>query len=1623
MSASNPDRKTVQGARGLSYGDRTPADANCQLDGTAGGERPSQPGPATEGRPRGCAPLLETVLTEERLREQAQSSCLHELEQLHGTLQQMYLNALRAGTAGRPPRHHLSGLNPHDSARAAGLLQHQRADPFTAYQLYVRLRDNEVYSDAHPGDTADGRLILLPRPPGLERGSLLSGWLTRARPPSVDVVKCLAEYGAWRHHPLRGVEPNTEEPGWNFNGWEAYNVLSQHFDVLQPVHADAACGFIALATVAGARRTQRLFDLYARAGLFPGLTQHSGLRVGEMAALVEATGLTVNVATVSFVSRPMDVDDNGDEWHTIIHPILAGGAGPWILYVPASENAHHPHWVACAAKFTPPDLTRAAEANREARPTRFVLARVPDGHQVRFTHLVDEIGTCSTEWIDRCVRNAGTRNEPRFEWYQAPAAAMVDEIRARQAELERSSERLCTAHQDGARVLWDTFMLQLTALRRRMDAEGRQWQPAQLAHEVALRREVERVIMQPGGHAIAEHQVIMQLAEVELEEIMLRAPLEGEFQRLILDARAEFVDQVREMAMGVPYGLQWLGHAGEAPRLPDLLELDDALPAYCWFVGPNPPPKMLGWARGHWCTAASAIGCDTGLCELLRQQGYTICHCGPGTWPYDQGRCVHFYAAQRESKEDGLPPPEIVHTSFTSVALPHHYLVPVARHGWAPFISHADGEVLFGLRYEPGVDEGAAGSAGFSVVGCKGPLPYASMMHRRIGIVRHLDPIGGQHVFNRATVKSAYFRYEPRYDHAHRTAMISVETRTAAAVMTACIAMAALFSVPQHETCDLRHWARTAWIATAALLLYLVRGPLVAHVPMLRSFSAAAPCALAWLIMSMAYGTCEGVWLRLLLAGIGWYACMIICIAVASTVAFDWVMHRVDCRTMRSCPWQRHSYRTMVPLITRVMPIPMMGKALLKTASRYDGKATSMVPVLRSSVISVLNQIDWEPGDNRGERMVSDEVLQALAIALSSMEPADLPAFTRAMDRSTRRCAKACKRPGCEATRPIGRYRWKHGLCPACYASLSAPPTGSARLWADGVSVDGPLGGFACIPERELPLPAGDVDLEPTCRLTVPTDVLGSVPPFVAATRPDAEQEVVHRPAGFLAGFGLSGCAPLVTLKSQMATVRAIICRVMKRHHMTVQPGIWERAERFERLIEAMTAREQYTPLTVEEWVSHFPPARQKVLREAFESWAAAGYSIDLTRAMFTLFVKREFLPLCKPIGGSATVMVPITSYKPRAIQAPPDTTHVVAGPILRVLTSALKDAWGPRDPIFYASVEPGVLDGWLNDVSGAECFIWSDYKMFDCTHSRASWRFVRRVYERIIRPDWPHLDEFKRVLDFWECPSGNGAGAKAKSAMRVRYKGRVMNASGRDDTALANALLNGVAMTIALAAVYWGKQPMDLADSELATWLEVSRLAIVGDDCLAAVPAACRNGAAWAACDVAAATAKFGFKAEVGISHRLVDAVFLGCRPYRVGGRWLWGPTLGRRLYKHHCCIHPHHDPIAWLRGVARDERDHLGFVPVLGAMARRVMEITSGPITSQRKDPYAIDWTTRRGVPNRPDLETYQQCAEAYTKGQNVVTVADLLEIEEQISSVSELPWVLSHPALTQVLLQDDL
>lgn len=310
-------------------------------------------------------------------------------------------------------------------------------------------------------------------------------------------------------------------------------------------------------------------------------------------------------------------------------------------------------------------------------------------------------------------------------------------------------------------------------------------------------------------------------------------------------------------------------------------------------------------------------------------------------------------------------------------------------------------------------------------------------------------------------------------------------------------------------------------------------------------------------------------------------------------------------------------------------------------------------------------------------------------------------------------------------------------------------------------------------------------------------------------------------------------------------------------------------------------------------------------------------------------FVKTELLPwFAQTSEGPNSDR---KEYVARLIQAPHDETHIVAGPYLKPLVFRLKEVWNVDNWIFYASVAPEKLDKWIRTKTSAVSFFMSDYSAFDATYSKQAWDLLEGMY-RAIYPDAPL--EFWYVLDIWRAP--HGVCRLRKEDVRIEYQAEICNASGRDDTALANALLNGLVLAMSFAAALAGKAVSDVTLSDLAIARDLCSIAVVGDDSLVA----CSFDVQPLESQIIENIASFGLDAKAQSTTELCDVTFLGMMVYPVEGNYYWGPTIGRRLYKAFWQAEPVGHLPAWTKGVA-EQLSLFANVPILYDLSRRILDL----------------------------------------------------------------------------------
>lgn len=461
---------------------------------------------------------------------------------------------------------------------------------------------------------------------------------------------------------------------------------------------------------------------------------------------------------------------------------------------------------------------------------------------------------------------------------------------------------------------------------------------------------------------------------------------------------------------------------------------------------------------------------------------------------------------------------------------------------------------------------------------------------------------------------------------------------------------------------------------------------------------------------------------------------------------------------------------------------------------------------------------------------------------------------------------------------------------------------------------------------------------------------------------------------------------------------------------MTPDKNAWEVATA---LLEDLLPefQQEVEPMSILEWIDTMPASRRIPLMQALHDYEKNGLSKN--HSIFKSFVKTEMLPwfsqrYCMPME--------FVEYVARLIQAPHDVTHLIAGRFLKPVTYRLKKWWHVDNWIFYGSVSPEILDKWLNrNFRPGRRVFWCDYSAFDCTHNKYSWQLLEGMYKRMF----PSADkDFWTVMDYWRAPHGKIRFPREGDVLE--YKAPIMNASGRDDTALANALLNGLVMSISIAAAHFSVPVSAVNSDHIRRVSHIYNISVVGDDSLVFGPESIDQAFTDRVC---AAIATFGFLAKAGWSEDPLQSTYLGMMPYRLPGEWKWGPTLGRRLYKAFWQATPTSHPVAWLRGVCEMYAKCFSFVPILSDMARRTLDLIGpGPATRPGIDAHRV-WHNRTvGTGSYTDETIYYLC-KRYSDAGTPFGAEQVKDLIAKIRSVRTVPVIIRHDVLTVLTGVDDL
>lgn len=576
-------------------------------------------------------------------------------------------------------------------------------------------------------------------------------------------------------------------------------------------------------------------------------------------------------------------------------------------------------------------------------------------------------------------------------------------------------------------------------------------------------------------------------------------------------------------------------------------------------------------------------------------------------------------------------------------------------------------------------------------------------------------------------------------------------------------------------------------------------------------------------------------------------------------------------------------------------------------------------------------------------------------------------------------------------------------MVPTCYPG---------QVWLEGRTKDVPQSKW-----KDVSLPGGAVSFTPgECGRDLSSVSAPSRRGRRGLEKTDLErmprEPLKRKWCAVLAGIACSGTNPMVSADSDYNKVKALCTRLFRTLPRLPsntwgdgpREGAWKHAWS---LIDEILPTLESKPMPVNDWIASMPARRRKALAGAAERLLSAGWMKRCGK--FKSFIKKELLPDFKQEPEYSDVGR-LKEMVDRLINGPSDESHVIAGVHLKPMVEDLKRRWGLNDQVFYGSVEPGKLNQFLNErLMSHGCWALGDFTMFDGTYSDDAWWFMHQLYRRagIVDP------LFWRVMKAWQRPRGRLG--------LLKYQLGVVNASGRDDTGLANAILNGVATIISLAMVLAGKKSvLEVTVGDIRQVRPKVSLSVVGDDSVMGIPVLPVGRRAEFADSYSTAISEFGFSVKLKIVDRPFDVVYLGCRPYPCGSAWAWGRTIGRSTYKVGWCLYQKdRDFAAHITGIADMHTICSPHVPVLYDLNRRVVDLRDGA----KRTAVVVDRANRPWEWGATGLPRYDAATLRYVDDGYGLPLGSVAKLIRQIEEVRRLPAVIDSKVWRAIIAADDL
>lgn len=445
-------------------------------------------------------------------------------------------------------------------------------------------------------------------------------------------------------------------------------------------------------------------------------------------------------------------------------------------------------------------------------------------------------------------------------------------------------------------------------------------------------------------------------------------------------------------------------------------------------------------------------------------------------------------------------------------------------------------------------------------------------------------------------------------------------------------------------------------------------------------------------------------------------------------------------------------------------------------------------------------------------------------------------------------------------------------------------------------------------------------------------------------------------------------------------------------------------------------------------WIGEFDARKKARYWNALLDYKADAEN-DLTRIRFSMFLKRE-------LANSGTF---INGYReranPRIIFDPPPITQVFMGPILRPATKLLHQTLPDTGNItYFGGTDPDQANRWIRkyvtpdyqfsfndpkfnlETGSFVSAIENDISKMDCSYSEPCFWFVKQVY------NWWGIEVnnqyIEKILESWEQPVG-----RFRSGLKVRAP--TMNASGRADTALMNALVNASIQLGAYVSSFYQKPIELVTEYEYECFTKRFAMGLLGDDSI--VFTQTRENTAN---DVQQYMASLGFEAAGTKYWRTPHHItFLGQRVYPVLERGrptiAWGPSIGRRLYKFGVSCDVQVNPYKWLKQVMLASEIMAAHVPIIHEIAKKELSllehirITTDEleeyIRSEPKLKYKFFMTSSSKLVSDPE-RIWDWLNIVYGIGPE-----DIAELNSDLSRVTRPTIILNYPFLDRMVRLD--